>query len=206
MFEKPEFLQRAILKVQEPTEPPKPLWKRGHDIILHVYYFDELPKEVQQKVIDEHREINLSYEWWDFLTEDYKERLSQIGVECEHFFWSIDRDRYFYMQKPYVSDDVKFLRSARVDLRRKDAKYMMNEGIKIQTHYYGGQYAKNYITTYDGEETELANILTEHLHSKFNEFLKELDEAYEYYSSDEAIAETLRINDFTFFDNGKPFK
>ena len=55
---------------------PKP---KGRLVSVRVYKFDELPKEIQEKVLDEHRQINVDFDWWDmdglvdFNEQDFKD-------------------------------------------------------------------------------------------------------------------------------------
>lgn len=49
---------------------------------IKIYEFKELKKEIQKKVLDTHRFINIDYEQWDSeLTSEYERELGQIGFE-----------------------------------------------------------------------------------------------------------------------------
>lgn len=84
-----------------------------------------LSKERQSKLLEEYRNVNVEYDWWDCLYEDFVEQLAEIGVTIDthevklmngktrqdpsiYFsgFWSQGDGAYF---EGYVSDWPKFL-------------------------------------------------------------------------------------------------
>lgn len=47
--------------------------------------------ELLEKVIEKHRDINVSFDWWDFIYEDFNERNNEyFGIDKIYFsgFWS----------------------------------------------------------------------------------------------------------------------
>lgn len=51
-----------------------------------------LSDERKQALIEEHRDINTSYEWWDCVYDDFEEDMEKVGIKVDamHFsgFWS----------------------------------------------------------------------------------------------------------------------
>ena len=51
-----------------------------------------LSDERKQALIEEHRDINTSYEWWDCVYDDFKEDMEKAGIEVDNMnfsgFWS----------------------------------------------------------------------------------------------------------------------
>lgn len=164
--------------------------------IINLYTFDELPEEVQQKVIEDNNDINVNYDWYDYLYDSFKDELKKIGVECEKFYF--DLSNYIFMERPYVVNTKKFMTFCGFkDLRKKDAKQYLdgNYDLEIKTNK-----DKNYVTYgYIGYE---AYELTEALNGKLEEFLSQLREAYDYLTSEEAIKETIISNEYEFTING----
>ena len=166
---------------------------------LETYSLDELKEESKEDAIQNMAYINVEdFEWWDFLYEDFNGRLEEIEVSCERFYWSFDRDYYIFMDKPYVSDERKFLKSAGLDLRTKDARDLIESGLSIGTHHYGGGSARNYVSEDYLEEVDL----TEYLDCILKGFLRELEDEYWHLTSEESVVETIECNDYMFFEDG----
>jgi len=162
-----------------------------------IYELEELSKEIQQKIIQDNYDINVDYEWYSFDYEDFIIELEKIGVTCDSFYFDLDRSNYVYMGKPSVIDITLLLKSSGYDLRTKEARNIIDyEGISIETQYFGGSRAKNYI------DNDKCNSL---LQSKLNSFLTRLHNSYDYYTSDIAIVETITNNHCTFLSNGTPY-
>lgn len=53
-----------------------------------IYPFDELSEEVQEEVLNTNRDWEVDHDWWDFLLEDWKDRLNEIGFEDANIYFS----------------------------------------------------------------------------------------------------------------------
>ena len=42
-----------------------------------------LSRERQSKLLEEHRNVNVEYDWWDCLIEDFAEQLAEIGITVD---------------------------------------------------------------------------------------------------------------------------
>ena len=164
-------------------------------IKIKTYSFDELSEEVKEDVICEFQDVNVNYDWYDYLYDDFKEDLKEIGLGANTFYWSIDRDRFFYSPDIFVEDERKFLKYAGWDLRTKDARGIIDyNGLSIEVSHYGGGRAGNYVLNEDD--------LTDILRDKFEDFLSTLSKQWDYLTSWEAIEETILINEYTFLEDG----
>ena len=170
---------------------------------VEVYKFNELNKEVQQKVLDKHRYINTEFDWWDGDYEYFKEQLVKIGIEAETFYFNLEpRYRDFHLEKPMVVDERKFLKFCGVDLRTKEARNIIEEeGIAINWTHTGGGDGYHWI------DPEIVNevCLMDCLKKVLDKFWKELDSEFDGLITDEAIIDTLEANNYEFTKDGELF-
>lgn len=166
-----------------------------------IYHFKELSEQVQEKVIQQFADINVSYEWWDTIYEDAKTILLKL-IE-------FDISRYYCGGEfiEYADNTAQAI----VKYHGKDcethktAQIFIAESARLLNLYP----EKLAVLGYDNNETERKNqqeILN-------NEFLKDiledyciiLQKEYEYLASKEAIIETITINEYEFTEDGKQF-
>lgn len=183
---------------------------------VNVYKFNELSKEVQEKVIEENSDINLDYnDWYEPDCEWFKDKLLEIGISCEDFSFDL-YDRNFSMNKPRIDNIRKFLLSALTDDQKllieidEDEKAEFEKEVNRLEEEYDycikqstNRSGYNYVEGLD----EIGNILgidyDEYLKDVLNGFLKSLQESYDYLSSDEAIKDTIEANEYTFLESGE---
>jgi hypothetical protein len=177
-------------------------------IEVEVFKFDELEEEAKAKAIKQNVEINVDYEWWDSSYEWFMEKLEKVGIGCSELYFDFGRAWCIYMDKPYFSDERKFLKFCKVDLRSKLARSILREEtdyLSIEKKHYSGSRAENYVKVvpnvigYFGEYDEyLSQCLKELLY----DFLDDLRKEYENLLSDESIADTLKVNEYEFTKDG----
>lgn len=158
---------------------------------IELFKFEELEEEQQEKIIEKYIDINLYDDWYEFLYYRFKEDLEKIGIECEGFWFNLDRGSYIALNNGYVDDERRFLRYCKIDLRTKRARDIIEDyGLQIKTSR--GEHS--YILS----DYEVQDDLTEILNDKLQEFWKQLEEEYYYLMSDEAIKDTLTANEYEF--------
>jgi hypothetical protein len=168
---------------------------------VKTYKFNELTETAQEKAIEHFEDINLNYDWAEDDYEYFKDLLKEIGISCKTFYFSIDRDWFIAMDKPSIDDDKLFLKYAKIDLRTKRAKELIDSGISIETKYYSGSRMENYISSgYTSQDD-----LTECLSNILEKFLRDLQKDYEYLTSKESIIERIEANEYDFKENGELF-
>lgn len=180
--------------------------------------FSELDNVAKEKAIEEYREGNPDYpwyEWWDFLFEDFKCELKEIGIECKGFYFDFYQNRFIKIEEPYIAEPKKFLISAGFNRElvllnlsgsgddiiisiNNETRELMNS-ISCEFDYYDED--KELREIFDSEE-ELGSALESFLHSILEGFLKRLEQEYDYLCSDECIADNLEANDFCFLEDG----
>ena len=189
-----------------------------------VYLFNELTDEkAKERALEWGREGVLWPDWHDSILDDWEnEILPNLGFEnCKvHYsgFWSQGSGASF-------EGDVNFLKycdAYGISIRPLVRKLLENGCIyvyaklKRNTHHY---YHENTVSLYydiDGLQYKNAPRLEEYLckicdeikenaRAKMQEIYRNLEENYEYLTSDESVIEFLEINEYTFDFNGKRF-
>ena len=158
---------------------------------IQLYQFKELSQKAKEKVLEKFRYINVDDDWCDFLYEDFKEELKRIGVECNTFYWSDDRDYHIYMDEARIINKEKFFK-----------------GI-LGNNYKKYKILKNLDNKDIEEELKKLNLtdwdFSDYLNNILEGFLKRLRNDHEYLISDEAIEETLEANEYDFLEKGERF-
>lgn len=167
-----------------------------------VYRFDELSEDAQQKALESLWSINVDHEWWEPCYEGFYETLAKIGVECDTFYFDIDRGAYLYIDNPSVVDDARFMKACGIDGRTKGARDAGEFGIRIETHHHGGGIASNFVSS-DGWDSETDQKATEFLRDILADFHSMLRKEYDYLTSGEAIRETIDANGYEFTKSGE---
>jgi len=159
-------------------------------IEIKVYKFDELDKQTREKVIENYRFINVEDTfWYDWIKEDF----IRLGLEIQEF----DLGRRNYI-KIYIDN---------LEETSKSILQEFGDSVAIK------QTAKNYIDEYnkiqanfkedEDIEREL-EILDEEYEKEYSEdILSYIRLNYDWETTDEAIIETLRANDYDFTTEGK---
>jgi hypothetical protein len=178
---------------------------------IQLYNFEELSEKSKENAIEDFRESNYTdYEWWEWMHEDFHEKLKEIGIDCSNFNWELDRGRNFEMDEPYIADVKLFLKSAGFQKQLIIAKLQesdfdvesvdIDEDGKISIDY-GEEDEKLGTKEMFGED--LDERLTDYLQCVLDGFLKRLEEEYNYMGSDEYIREELVNNEWEFTEDGK---
>ena len=151
---------------------------------INVYLFDELSDDAKQKAIADNYGINVYYAWWHSIYDDAE----TIGLKITEF--DLDRNRYC---KGKAIDDTLTIAQ----------KIKINHGFDTPTYKLAEQYIKDYAALDDDIDDEVFSDFEK-------EFIKDLCEEYsiflqkecEWLMSEEAIADSLRANEYEFFEDG----
>jgi len=214
--------------------PPSP---KGRLVVqkFRVYKFDDLPKEVQQKALDEHREMNVNFDWWDYdgqldLSED---EMKIAGIQPLPKDWSNrklmpDQIHYEGVEYPAYTGLFKYnVKNMEFDLDR--GRYLQFKDLKVNddnifrkwlgipekiwskvTYRFVNERENNTQLEFDTGDVSMkdANILlnaSQKWDNKMKEAWKNLYDEYYRRLSDEEVAESLRANEYEFTDKGKIF-
>jgi len=157
-------------------------------IEVKLYEFNELSDEAKQKAIRDNSEINMHYDWWDCTHETWKE----IGVRIDSF------DLY----KQHVGFNNLY------DYEDIAQSILSFFGEENDTYAFAKEYLEQ-VRKLD-EESEDYDEDKEALEEEFyieleNTIFDWLRTEYEWLISDEAIAETLEVNEYEFTENGSRY-
>jgi hypothetical protein len=169
-------------------------------IKLNIYKFAELPGDGKKKAIENLSDINVDFDWWNYMYSDAK----AIGLIITSF--DIDRRQITGQM------DNTMLKS--IDLIKAD------HGESCNTHKIASDFLQQYNTMFakfedtdcigyvlEVMECEFDNELDELEKSYLNELLEEylvlLRKEYEYQTSEQSVTETIKANDYDFTENGE---
>lgn len=198
---------------------------------IELYEFEELPEEVQAKVLDNERYINVEDSFWydyDGKTGFSSKELKRMRVNPKDapdelityktMYFDIDRAWYIQFIDPQWADDEV----ARKFLRVPKKLWEMIEWTFINNNYGGnnhgttelsyeyaywhrgtaGDFTPKQIEILD-RAVEILDRAVEIFSDKMEEVLRSLHNQYEYFVSDEGVKETILANEYTFTATGK---
>lgn len=167
---------------------------------INLYFFDELSEEAKQKAVENLYDINVDYNWWDSTYDDAED----VGLKITSF------DTY----RGNINGNIT------TSINDVCDKIIENHGISCETY----KTAKDYLAQYDAlvekfsdgidiDEVEEGNeydfdaecneLEDDFLKAILEDYLVLLRQEYEYLTSEEAIIETIRTNQYTFTKDGK---
>lgn len=148
-------------------------------IEINLYSFEELSKEVQERVLTVHRNINVEHQWWDSTYEDAK----NIGLEITESDWSYRA----HAKGIFIIDAIEVAE-----------KIFENHGKECETYKIADRFKELYYKP----DADIETLEERFLSDLLNEYGIMLQNESEYLTSDEAIIETIKANEYTFEENG----
>jgi hypothetical protein len=191
-----------------------------------LYKFDELSDEVKEEILNRNRQINVEHDWWEWelsLLEPTKEDLDSIGVNEQdldgNLFDYSENKMYFDFERNYylgfgdieVNNEEAFRRLLKIPKSLWRNTYFMfdNEGARYErnTKLYleldlqdEEEHKVKYLEGIADECYDEAKDIWDDI---MNRAWRILRDNYEDLMSDEAVAETIRINEYTFLEDGE---
>lgn len=168
-----------------------------------VYKFDELSLEAQKKAVEKHWEINVNYEWWEFVYEDAE----RIGLKITAF----DIDRGSYCKGEVLSscrecaELIKQEHGEQCETYKTAVKFLADWDNEVAKHSDGldtDRVAEDKEYEFDKIADELED---DFLKSLLEDYRIILQKEYEYLTSEESIIESIRANEMEFLEDGKPY-
>jgi len=196
---------------------------------IKLYKFEELSEEVKEKVIEKKYDINLHHDWWESIYEMYMQDETGFDIDKIYFsgFWS-QGDGAMFEGSPN-EDILNFITPggnnqqyqknwSRVIKLIKNGDINIYGSFKQHGHYYHSKsYSDNLETefTNDWHGKNYSNIedicedilyeIREHYEDICNKIYHSLEQEYEYYTSREAIEESIIANEYEFTENGEQY-
>ena len=180
---------------------------------FNVFTYEELSKKAKEKVNEWYCET-LIYDWWDCVYDQWEEKLEELGYYDIKInfsgFWS-------------QGDGASFIGKINVPLwieKNNTEKYKRIKGLDYSVVIKRDRW-HNYVhwntTSLYFEETCLQErhqnliVLVEQLeeeifaqHQQFNrDIYSDLENEYDWLTSEEQIKESCNVNDYTFLENGR---
>jgi len=187
----------------------------------------ELNQDLINTIIEKNRDINVDYDWYSIIQEDYIKKLNDIGfIDAEiNFsgFWSQGDGASFDCSN---LDFELLLNTIKKDLTEKEYNrilkfyYIDNETFnfyieknQFANHYYHKKTRYIDLDWYNDKwykldllkdlQNKVLDLLEELRLDLCGEIYKSLREEYEYLISDDCILETLIINNYYFDSDGE---
>lgn len=189
-------------------------------------------KELRDRVLEKHRDINVDYDgWYECIEEDFKEKLTSLGYDDIEATWSgfwSQGDGASFTGEIWISEEVLKRLYPDYNELKQSIKNMIIDNVKInivRNSYYPHYVHSNTIfaelDTYDLDyiledhprlENKVYKVL-EIIEDNINKEIKQLSDDYyddlrEYYhemTSDDQVLETLEANDYEFLEDGSMY-
>lgn len=188
---------------------------------VKVYSIDDVKnnKELLEKVLNKHRDINVDFEWWDFIYEDFKEHNDEyFDIDKIYFsgFWSQGDGAMFEYSN--ISNRLRDIFIDGLDLSPMRKEWLRNnvsvsgKGVQRGLYYHERSCSHSIYWEVDNGDLYYDRPLYQWIESfadDFEEFVKELyidlccnlystlEREYESRSSDESVLATLTDYEFT---------
>ena len=186
-----------------------------------IYKFDELPEDVKKLVVEKNRDINVDFEdWCDYVIDDAKEIGKLMGIDIDRIyfsgFWSQGDGACFEGDYSYKIGSVKAVKSyapmdkelhrIAVELAKAQRKFFFKLSARIkQSGHYMHEMCTN-IEVFDDYGDWVNEYAEESIKEVLRDYMrwiyKQLEENYEFLTNEDAIIETLMVNDFEFDEYG----
>lgn len=174
------------------------------------YEYDELPEKIQEKIREKLWDINIFHDWYEFTIDWFQERLNDCGLSCKHIYFDSDPWRITNMENLQVYDFEKladtFLKciSGKINIEF-DSLYELFNSIYVDNRYFVYDVCNCDIDFPGHFIDNIIHQLDHWLDRLRSEFASCLMQEYEYLTSQEAIEETIRANEYQFDKNGGLF-
>lgn len=184
-----------------------------------VYNFDELPEELKKKVLEKNYDVNVAgVEWWDDYFDYFRDVGRVLGFDIDNIYFSgfssqgdgaCFTGRYRYAKgwaeelKKYTSDpEVMAIANSLQDLQKRHF-YRLSCSISHRGHY-NHSLCTSFDVYNNGDWAE--EVICDDLEQIVREFMDwmyaGLSSGYDYLTSDDAITDTLIVNEYQFNEDG----
>ena len=160
--------------------------------------FEELDEKQKEKVIQKYGDINVDCDWWESTYQDAE----RVGVKIEAF--NIDRGSYckgkFISSSEETAHLIEKEHGETCETFKTAKEYLFARDATIE----GAERDENGDFTNENElDNKLDELDGEFLKSILEDYLTILRKEYEYLTSEEAIIETIKANDYDFNEKGE---
>jgi hypothetical protein len=172
-------------------------------IRVKLYKFDELSAESKQKAINQYLDINVDYNWWNTVYEDAE----QAGLKINEF--DIDRGSYckgkFIDSASDCANKIITNHGEQCETFKTATQFISDWTALVKKHSDGittDKVAEDNEYEFDGEADDLES---EFLRSVCEDYRIMLSKEYDYLTSEAAIIESIKSNEYEFTKDGKRY-
>ena len=185
---------------------------------ITLYAFSELPEDIQSKVLDNNRYINVEGDFWydydgktGFSSEEIRKyrldpQKSGDLLTYKKMYFSLDREWYIQFIGANFQDEEtarKFLGVPKVLWNQVDWTIIESPLRYGNTRLeYEPNNNRDY-RDFTKKQMDILNRAVERFSDKMEGALRDLEKNYDYLVSDEAVRETIELNEYTFTENGR---
>jgi len=185
-----------------------------------VYNFNELNEAAKEKAIENNRDINVDYEWFDGEEDYFKEDMDKLGFQVDKIYFTgfySQGDGACFEGQIKVYDYLKY--NKKLSKFKNLGKTAKEEDLTV-TIKHSGHYCHENSMDFEDDSYYLSKELTEKQIKELDQVIEEiktlskqqaiklyanLEKQYEYLTSSKAIIETIELNDYTFLEDGTQF-
>lgn len=162
---------------------------------IKTYSFSELSPEAQEKVIEKLCDINVNFDWWEYIYEDAE----RIGLKITSFD-DYEATGYFLASAEETAHKIEKEHGQTTETYNAAAEYLKNrdETIEQAERDENG----DFVAEYELDE-ELDKLDTEFLHFLLEDYRTILNQEYEYLTSRGGIIESIEAYEYEFTEDGK---
>lgn len=177
---------------------------REDTVTTKVYLFSELSDEAKQTAIEKLYDVNVDYEWWNFTFGDAATIgliIEEFDVDCGSFCrgkWTEDAEDTARLILENHGDVCETYRDAE--------QFQIDVGLGEQAFAASGDWDKDWIADLSdafADSNAYDELCEEFQRTICEDYLGILRRGYEYLTSEEAIIETIEVNEYEFTADGK---
>ena len=167
----------------------------------NVYKFSELSEDAKQKALEAMYDINIDYDWWNYVYEDAE----NIGLKITEF--DLDRASFVHadtiLSYTEIADRI-IAEHGETCETYQTAKEFLNDRDNLVAKYSDGVKLDEVTEENEYDFDQDCDNLEEEFHKSLCEDYRiMLQNEYEYLTSEEAIIETIEGNDYDFTEDGE---
>lgn len=187
-----------------------------------VFTYDELSEKAKKKARDWWREGGMDYEWWDCIYDDAKFIGSLVGIEIDDIYFSGFSSQgdgaSFTGTYRYVKGGSKALKAEAPTDKELHRIADQLQAVQRQNFYrlyasvsHRGRYLHSGYMSIDVKDTENCyrdlsgadEDITQLLRDFADWIYSQLNDEYDYLTSDEAVEESILANEYEFSEEGE---
>lgn len=175
-----------------------------------LYTFDELSDAAKEKAVEKLYDLNVDYDWWDFVYQD----AATIGVEIEGFDIGY-RNKIDGKLTESLLDCCKLIRKHHgkgcetfktaaeyLDTYIQVFKVWLDAKTDDDKESWELEWSnKDWLAEFESEE-EAEEVTNDFRKAILEDYLSMLRKEYDYKTSEEAIIESIQANEYMFTDDG----